>query len=262
MRQMKKVVNFDRLKRIPRWRRPWLTAGCLIAVLAGCAGVKLDDGKFVSWRHSFKISPIKGEPWRRTPDVANILALNDPSTSVLYYDNPYSGGVVSLQVLPRHYPGEGDFRDELRFIYRRMLSTPHNDMRTMRDGKFIPFGRAVRIDRGEGFERAEFQMKGTMGRRPTLKAREAAQRRLEARQPFGGPRTKEQVKEERAFRYAELSPAHTASYQGKVVVFLRRGKLYEFYYFDHALAYEKGVRDFDAFVKSLEFLPPRVFNLG
>ncbi len=262
MRQIKKVVNFDRLKRIPRWRRPWLTAGCLIAVLAGCAGMKLDDGKFVSWRHSFKISPIKGEPWRRTPDVANILALNDPSTSVLYYDNPYSGGVVSLQVLPRHYPGEGNFRDELRFIYRRMLSTPHNNMRTVLEGTFAPFPRALRVEKGKDFERAEFQLKGTMGRRPTSRARELALKRLEASQPFGGPRLKEEIKEERAFRSAQLSPVYTANYRGKVVAFLRGKKLYEFYYIDHVLTYEKGVLDFNAFVKSFEFLPPGILNFG
>ncbi len=251
-------TKFSRTNQIRRW----LAAGCTVAALAGCGGLRMEGGKLVSRKHSFKIAPIKGEPWRRTPDVADILALNDPSTSVLYYDNPYSGGVVSLQVLPRHYPKEGNFRDELRFLYRRMLSTPHHDMRTMRDGNFAPFARAVRIELGDGFERAEFQVKGTMGRRPTARARELAQRRLEARQPFGGPRSKEEVKEERAFRSAQLTPAYTANYRGKVVVFLRGGKLYEFYYIDHALAYEKGVQDFDAFVKSIEFLPPSIFALG
>jgi hypothetical protein len=250
--------NFSRMNRVPRW----LAAGCVVAALAGCGGLSSSGGKLVSWRHSFQITPLRGEPWRRTPDVANILALNDPSTSVLYYDNPYSGGVISLQVLPRHYPGEGNFRDELRFVYRRMLSTPHNDMRTVRDGNFAPFPRAVRIEEGKGFERAEFQLKGSMVRRPTARARELALKRLEAGQPFGGPRTKEEVKEERAFRSAQLTPVHTANYRGKVVIFLRGKKLYEFYYIDHALAYEKGVLDFDAFVKSFEFLPPGIFNLG
>ncbi len=83
------------MNRVPRW----LAAGCVIATLAGCGGMSSSGGKLVSRRHSFKIMPLKVVHWRRTPDVAEILALNDPSTSVIYYDNPYSGGVISLQVL-------------------------------------------------------------------------------------------------------------------------------------------------------------------
>lgn len=254
MRKDLKIIHLIRSRSL------WLAAGCIVAVLAGCSGMQ--DGKFVSWKHGFKIIPVKGEHWRRTPDVADILALNDPSTSVLYFDNPYSGGVISLQILARHFSRNGSFTDELRFIYRRMLRAPHNNLRTMADGKFAPFGRAVRIDRGDGFERAEFNLKGSMGRRPTAKAREAMQRRLEANQPFGGPRTKEEFKEQSEFRYAQLTPGFTANYRGKVVVFLRGGKLYEFYYIDHALAFEKGVRDFDAFVESLEFIPSMFSGLG
>ena len=233
--------------------RSWLFAALLLALLSGCARGGSVGSKFESAWHGFKITPPPGEPWRRTPDVANILALNDPSTSVLYFDNPYTGGVISLQVLPRHYPGEGKMIDELRYIYRRMLSTPHTNMRPVVDGKFLPFERALRFETGEGVERAEFFLRGSMGRRPTLRAREEARRALERTQPFGGPRKADEIKAERAFRAAQLTPAYMANYRGKVVVFLRGGKLYEFYYIDHVAAFESGLRVFDAFVKSMKF---------
>ncbi len=232
-----------------------LAGGLALALLAGCAGYEAGDETFVSLRHGFRVRPVPADPWRRTPDVADILALNDPSTSVLYFDNPYSGGVISLQVVSRHFSGPAAFLDELRFIYRRMLSTPHMDMRTVADGRFAPFDRAVRISGGKEAERGEFDLRGTMGRRPTSRARELARERLEERQPFGGPRTREEVREQREFREQRLTPAYTGNYRGKVVVFLRGGKLYEFYYIDHALAFERGLRAFDAFVASLEFLP-------
>ena len=252
----------------PVFRKPALgrrvlgrgAAFCVLALLMGCAApIAERAGKYVSAKHGFEIRPIGGDTWRRTPDEADILALNDPSTSVLYYDNPYSGGVISLQVLARHYPSGGKLADEVRYIYRRMLSTPHNDMRTVAGDKFVPLGRAVRLSRAKGAERAEFYLRGTMGRRPTALAREQARRRLEAIQPFGGPRTKKEVKAAREFRYAQLTPAHTSNYRGKVVVFLREGTLYEFYYIDHRLAFEKGLRDFDAFVESFKLTSRGLF---
>ena len=160
----------------------------LFSVLTGCAGYSTNDGKFVSVRHGFEIRPPGGEPWRRTPDVANLLSLNDPSTSVLYFDNPYSGGVISLQVLPRHYPGDGKMIDELRYIYRRMLSVPYANMRTVVKEKFIAFELSVRQAKIPEAERAEFNLKGSMGRRPSTLAREEARRALEFEQPFGGPK--------------------------------------------------------------------------
>ena len=219
--------------------RSWLFAALLLALLSGCARGGSVGSKFESAWHGFKITPPPGEPWRRTPDVANILALNDPSTSVLYFDNPYTGGVISLQVLPRHYPGEGKMIDELRYIYRRMLSTPHTNMRPVVDGKFLPFERALRFETGEGVERAEFFLRGSMARERT--------------QPVGGPRKADEIKAERAFRAAQLTPAYMANYRGKVVGLLRGGKLYEFYYIDHVAAFESGLRVFDAFVKSMKF---------
>ncbi|MEE9274023.1 MAG: hypothetical protein V3V62_01770, partial [bacterium] len=189
-----------------------------------------------------------------------ILALNDPSTSALYYDNTYSGGVISLQVLPRHFSKGETFLDELKYIYRRMLSAPHTDIRTVVKGKFLPFERSVRLRREKGVERAEFDLQGLMGRRPTALARMEARERLEATQPFGGPRTQEEVKEERAFRQSSLTPAYTGSYRGKVVVYLREGRLYEFYYIDHAQAFENGLPVFDAFVGSMTFLPPGLLS--
>ncbi|MFC1491785.1 hypothetical protein ACFLQ0_04275 [Nitrospinota bacterium] len=234
-------------------------AACFCALLAGCAGSAPAGGKYISKKHGFEIRTPKKETWRRTPDVADILALNDPSTSVLYFDNPYTGGIISLQVLPRHYPSEGRLVDEVRYIYRRMLSTPHNDMRTEFDGKFVPLGRAVRFSRTGGAERAEFFLRGAVGRRPSALARDLARRRLESTQPFGGPRTRREVKAEREFRYEQLTPAYTSNYRGKVVVFLRGGVLYEFYYIDHRLAFEKGLRDFDAFVGSFKLLPRGIF---
>lgn len=241
------------------WSVMFVSVCCAAVLLVGCASVNLKDGKLVSRKHGFQINPIQKKPWRRTPDFADILALNDPSTSVIYYDNPYTGGVISLQVVSRHYPDKGAFEDELRFIYRRMLSTPHNNMRTVQEGRFVPFEKAIRSEQGKEFKRAEFRLKGAMGRRPTQRAREEARRRLEESQPFGGPRTKEEVQEEREFEYSQLTPAHTANYRGKVVVYLRGGKLFEFYYIDHELAFERGLRDFDEFLKSFEFIPPGSF---
>jgi hypothetical protein len=236
-----------------------LVVAGLFSVLTGCAGYSTNDGKFVSVRHGFEIRPPGGEPWRRTPDVANLLSLNDPSTSVLYFDNPYSGGVISLQVLPRHYPGDGKMIDELRYIYRRMLSVPYANMRTVVKEKFIAFELSVRQAKIPEAERAEFNLKGSMGRRPSTLAREEARRALEFEQPFGGPRTREEIKAERAFQIDQLTPAYKANYRGKVVVFLRGGTLYEFYYIDHEAAYESGLRDFDTFVSSLKFISRGLF---
>ncbi len=240
-------------------KNPAWTAAVILAVfsvaLTGCVDFALDkDGRFVFSKHDFRIRPIKGKPWRRTPDVADILALNDPSTSVLYYDNPYSGGVISLQVLPRHFDAARDFEDELAFIYRRFLVTPHADMRMVVAESFVPFEKALRITRRKGTVRAEFRLRGLMGRRSTSKARELQRERHEASQPFGGPRTRKEVKQERRFRYGSLTPTFTGNYRGKVVVFLRAGKLYEFYYIDHTRTFERGLPVFDAFVGSLEFL--------
>lgn len=231
----------------------WLAVTGFFALLTGCA-YSTADGKFVSKRHGFEIRPPSGEPWRRTPDVANLLSLNDPSTSVLYFDNPYSGGVISLQVLPRHYPGAGKMIDELRYIYRRMLSVPYANMRTVVEEKFIAFEQSVRQSKALEAERAEFYLKGSMGRRPSVQAREEAREALELEQPFGGPRTREELKAERAFQIDQLTPTYKANYRGKVVVFLRGGTLYEFYYIDHEAAFKSGLRDFDAFVGSLKFI--------
>lgn len=239
----------------------WLPAAlALWAALsaAGCAA-RGGEAKFVSFRHAFQVTPVPDDPWRRTPDVANILALNDPSTSVLYYDNPYTGGVISLQVVPRHYGEEATFLDEVRYIYRRMLATPHTDIRVVSGGSFIPLDRAVRLGREKDAERAEFHLSGSMGRRPSARAREIERDLLDERQPFAGPRTREEVRDERQYRAERLTPAFTGNYRGKVVVFLRGGKLYEFYYVDHALAFEAGLPYFDAFVASLEFLPLGLF---
>lgn len=236
-----------------RLRRPLLAA--LAALwLAGCAAHRGEE-RFVSFRHAFQVRPLPADPWRRTPDVANVLALNDPSTSVLYYDNPYTGGVVSLQVVPRHYGGEASLMDEVRYVYRRMLSAPHADMRAVSEGRFVPLDRAVRLGREKGAERGEFYVSGGMGRRPTARARELEREAIEERQPFAGPRTREEVREERRYRAERLTPAYTGNYRGKVIVFLRGGKLYELYYIDHALAFEAGLPAFDAFAASLEFLP-------
>ena len=222
--------------------------------LAGCAAHQGEE-RFVSFRHAFQVRPMPADPWRRTPDVANILALNDPSTSVLYYDNPYTGGVISLQVVSRHYDAEASFLDEIRYVYRRMLATPHTDMRTVSEGRFVPLDRAVRFGREKGAERGEFYVSGSMGRRPSARARELEREAIEERQPFAGPREREEVREERRYRAERLTPAYTGNYRGKVIVFLRGGKLYELYYIDHALAFEAGLPAFDAFVASLEFLP-------
>ena len=237
----------------------WLTLVGLFALLTGCAGYSTTDGKFVSKRHGFEIRPIAGEPWHRTPDVANLLSLNDPSTSVLYFDNPYSGGVISLQVLARHYSSKGKMIDELRYIYRRMLSVPHANMRTVVKGDFINFELSVRQSKVLEAERAEFYLKGSMGRRPSAQAREEARRALELEQPFGGPKTLEEIKAARAFQIDQLTPAYKANYRGKVVVFLRGGTLYEFYYIDHEAAFKSGLREFDAFVGSLKFIPKGLF---
>ncbi len=234
-------------------------AACLAALLAGCAGYDAGGGKFVSKWHGFEIQTPPEKNWRRTPDVADILALNDPSTSVLYYDNPYTGGVISLQVVPRHYPGRGKVADELRYIYRRLLGTPHVNMRMTLNGRFIPFERAVRFGQMGGSERAEFFLRGSMGRRPTIQAREQTRLALEREQPFGGPRTSEEIKTERLSRTSLLSSNYMANYRGKIVVFMKSGKLYEFYYIDHEEAYENGLPVFDAFVKSMKFIPGGIF---
>ncbi|OGL66138.1 MAG: hypothetical protein A3J27_12490 [Candidatus Tectomicrobia bacterium RIFCSPLOWO2_12_FULL_69_37] len=233
-------------------RAAW--AALAVLWLAGCAAQQGEE-RFVSFRHAFQIRPLPADPWRRTPDVANLLALNDPSTSVLYYDNPHTGGVVSLQVVPRHYGTEASFLDEIRHIYRRMLATPHTDMRAVSGGRFAPLDRAVQLGRVKGIERGEFHLSGSMGRRPTARARELEREAIEQYQPFAGPRTPEEVREERRYRAERLTPAYTGSYRGKVIVFLRGGKLYELYYVDHALAFEAGLPAFDAFAASLEFLP-------
>ena len=227
--------------------------------LAGCAGQGGEDRTFRSFRHGFRVQLPPSDPWRRTPDVANILALNDPGNSVLYFDNPYTGGVISLQVLPRHYSAEASFLDEVSFIYRRMLAVPHTDMRVVLEGRFVPLDQAVRLGREKGAERGEFHLLGSMGRRPTARARELERERLELGQPFAGSRTREEVREERQYRAERLTPAYTGHYRGKVVVFLRGGKLYEFYYIDHVQAFEAGQRAFDAFVASVEFLPWGLF---
>ena len=243
----------------PRRRGRALLAAIAALWIAGCAAQQ-GEPKFVSFRHAFQIRPLPEDPWRRTPDVANILALNDPSTSVLYYDNPYTGGIISLQVVPRHYGGDATFLDEVRYVYRRMLATPHTDIRVVADGNFVPLDRAVRLSREKGAERAEFSLSGSMGRRPSARARELEREALDERQPFGGPRTREEVRDERRYRAERLTPAYTGNYRGKAVVFLRGGKLYEFYYIDHTLAFEAGLPAFDAFVASLEFLPEGLFS--
>ena len=240
-------------------RGGWLIAACLAALLAGCSGYDAGGGRFVSKWHGFEIQAPPEEFWRRTPDVANILALNDPSTSVLYYDNPYTGGVISLQMVPRHYPGQGKVADELQYIYRRMLGTPHVNMRTILNGRFLPFERAVRFGQVGGSERAEFFLKGSMGRRPTIEAREFTRLELDRKQPFGGPRTKEEIKAERLYQSSSLSPNYMASYHGKVVVFMKNAKLYEFYYIDHEDAFKDGLPVFDSFVKSMKFIPGGIF---
>lgn len=228
-------------------------------MLSGCAA-QVQPAVYISQKYSFQIRTIRGEPWRRTPDVANILALNDPATSVLYYDNPYSGGVISLQVVSRRFGKKRAFLLELKNTYRRMLSTPHMDMRTVMQNKFQPFEKAVVIRVKDGIYRGEFYLKGRMGRRPTLASRERARNLLEASQSFGGPKDEKEIKTARKFRYESLTPVYTGNYRGKVVVFLRGTTLFEFAYIDHVLAYSKGLPIFDKFVTSMEFLPQNILR--
>ncbi|MDA1000437.1 MAG: hypothetical protein O2807_07975 [bacterium] len=235
---------------------PYLAAGAL----SGCAA-RVEPAVYTSRMHAFQVRTIREEPWRRTPDVADILALNDPSTSVLYYDNPHSGGVISFQIVSRRFDKEKDFILELKDAYRRMLSAPHTDMRTVLDDKFRPFEKAVSIGVKNGIHRGEFYLRGRMGRRPSAASRERARNLLEEGQPFGGPREEKEVKEARKFRYESLTPAYTANYRGKMVVFMRGNTLFEFAYIDHTLAFGKGLATFDEFVKSMEFLPRGLFSI-
>ena len=50
-----------------------------------------------------------------------------------------------------------------------------------------------------------------------------------------------------------------ANYHGKVVVFMKNAKLYEFYYIDHEDAFKDGLPVFDSFVKSMKFIPGGIF---
>jgi len=56
-----------------------LAGGLALALLAGCAGYEAGDETFVSLRHGFRVRPVPADPWRRTPDVADILAASDLS---------------------------------------------------------------------------------------------------------------------------------------------------------------------------------------
>lgn len=223
--------------------------------LSGCEGLRETKTHYVSRAGGFRVGKLPPERWRRTPDAADVLALNDPSTSVLYFSNPYTGGVIALQVLPRHYSEKAAFMDEMRYIYRRMLSAPFADVRAVSGGAHAPFGKAVRLSESRGALRGEFHLRGRMGGRPTARARERARARLDEELPFGGARTREELAGERKFRQASLASPHSADYRGKVVVLLRKGKLYEFYYVERAPMFGAGLRAFDAFVESFEFLP-------
>ncbi len=227
----------------------------LIAVLlSGCVGLQESKTHYIFPEHRFRIRKILSGVWRKAPDVANVLALNDPTTSVLYFDNPYTGGVIALQVLPRHYSSKATFMDEMRYIYRRMLSTPFVDMRSVKGSLYASFDEAIELSNAQGALRGEFYLRGKMGRRPTLRSRELALKHLNESLSFGGAQTGEELKEERKFRYDSLFSSRSVSYRGKVVVFLRKGKLYEFYYIDHVLIFDSGLRTFDTFVGSFEFI--------
>lgn len=227
----------------------------LAASLAACASLRETNTRYVSPAHGFRVGKLPPAHWRKTPDVADVLALNDPATSVLYFNNPYTGGVISLQVLPRHYSEKAAFLDEMRYIYRRMLSAPFVDIRSVSGEAHAPFEKAVKLSRLGDALRGEFYLRGKMGRRPTARARELARARLDERLPFGGARTSEELEAERRLRYDSLAFRRPSSYRGKVVVFLRKGKLYEFYYIEHAAMFGAGLRAFDAFVGSFEFIP-------
>lgn len=223
--------------------------------LSGCAGLRETETRYVSRAHGFSVGKLPPERWRRTPASAGVLALGDSSTSVLYFSNPYTGGVISLRVLPRRYSEKAAFMDEMRYIYRRMLSAPFADVRAVSGGVHAPFGKAVRLSESRGALRGEFRLRGRMGRRPTARARELARARLDGELPFGGARTREELAEERRFRQASLASPHSAAYRGKVVALLWKGKLYEFRYVERAPMFDAGLRAFDAFVGSFEFLP-------
>ena len=150
--------------------------------------------------------------------------------------------------------------DHARRMYWDVLNGWGNDMRALKDGRFLPIDQAWRIQSRDGIERIEFEIQGSVSR-PVVDE-DTERRRIEGEVLTGeskerfGPET-HKMRRQRLAQEQE-GPKVTRGAHGKFVMILKRGRvtdvLYEFVFVDHALAYEKTRHTFDRMVASFQLL--------
>lgn len=219
------------------------------ALLLGC-GYYEKGGYFISTRYGYRVL-LPPKEWEVKADEGDIPGLEEPSLTHQSYLNPHTGGRILVQVrdLPRRYR-KLSLEELADIVYKRFLFERGNDMRVFRDGHFLPLEEGLSKGERDGLEYLELSLKGSFGKR--LTGEELAERRRERERllPFGPPMTRRLVKEEKRWRLMELKPLFTGNYRGEVVLFRSGKRLFEFYYFDHELAYESGIRGFRRMVES------------
>ncbi len=178
-----------------------------------------------------------------------------------FFHNLYTGGLMVIRAFPlsfryRHF----ELPDHARRIYRAVLEGWGNDMRAIKAGRFLPLDRAWTLNKANGLERLEFQLRGGLSR--PLIDELAEKKHIEDEVLFGtseerfGPEIRK-AKRKRIEREQSRTQV-TRGARGKFILILKRGRnldiLYEFVFLDHELAFQSTVKAFNRMVKSFRVL--------
>jgi hypothetical protein len=208
------------------------------------------------WSYRIRKPP---SPWVSGPGRSTFAEAGLKGDHVFH--NPFTGGVIVVRAFPlsfryRHF----EISDHARRIYREILEEWGNNMRTLKDGRFLPLEKSWSVQGKNGYQRIDFQLRGSISL-PVIDE-EAERKRVEEEVLSGeeeerfGPET-QRMRRQRLER--EITrPRTTRGAQAKYVIILKRGLiidvLYEFAILDHELAFPNTVKTFDRMMESLDFL--------
>ncbi|MBI2881318.1 MAG: hypothetical protein HYY21_07000 [Candidatus Tectomicrobia bacterium] len=232
-------------------------AACLAAALAaGSCAAKTDEIVEPLWYYRVR---KPASPWVPGPGKS---AFADVGLKADYFfHNPFTGGVMAIRAHPLSFRYKNfEISDHALRIYRKMLEGWGNNVRAIKDSRFLPLGEAWSVGTWEGHPRLEFQLRGSLSR-PMIDE-EAERKRIEEEILSGkeeerfGPETREMRRKRIDLEKSRAQTARGA--RGKFVLILKRGwpadVLYEFAILDHELAFPSTVKEFDQVMGSFRLL--------
>ncbi len=237
--------------------RLFTLAVCLVAsVTAVSCASTADEVIEPLWSYRIRKPP---SPWVSGPGRSTLAEAGLKGDYVFH--NPFTGGVIVVRASPlsfryRHFK----ISDHARRIYREILEGWGNNLRALKDGRFAPLEKSWSVQGENGYQRIEFQLRGSISL-PVIDE-EAERKRVEEEVLSGeekerfGPETRRMTRQR--LEDEKARPRTTRGAQAKFVIILKRGRftdvLYEFALLDHELAFSNTVKAFDRMMESLEFL--------